>query len=150
MKNLLRILLVAFLVCVSFCDGFAQLKKNSETGKIKSFTNGSVTLFKSIVDNIEVFSVSLPNNNSVYGKVVLFLGNADETKQNLHDFSVALEEGKKGEAFEFSAVGQKYQLYYDKVLGQVCFKVQEEISMRDNFGRFYKATIDDIIKFLEE
>ena len=130
---------------------FAQLRKSSETEKIKSFTNGSVTLYKSTVDGIEVYSVSLPNNNSkLFDRVILFLGNKDEMLSNLKDFDKALSEGKKGESFDFSASGSNYHLFYDKVLGQVCFKVYEEFSTTADFGRFYKATILDILEYFSK
>lgn len=60
------VLLIAFTLALSAISPacFAQLRKSSETEKIKSFTNGSVTLLKSTVDDIEVYGVSLPNNNS--------------------------------------------------------------------------------------
>lgn len=59
------IILIVFTLALSAVSPacFAQLRKSSETEKIKSFTNGSVTLYKSTVDGIEVYSVSLPNNN---------------------------------------------------------------------------------------
>lgn len=40
----------------------AQLKKVAKIEKVKSFTNGSVALNKTIIDEVEVYSVTLPNN----------------------------------------------------------------------------------------
>ncbi len=113
------IILIAFTLALSAISPacFAQLRKSSETEKIKSFTNGSVTLFKSTIDDIEVYGVSLPNNSKLFDSVILFLGNKEEMLSNLKDFDKALSEGKKGEAFDFSAVGINYHLLYDKVLG---------------------------------
>jgi hypothetical protein len=129
----------------------AQLKKTSNTEKVKSFTNGSVTLYKSVIeDGNTVYSVSLRNNSKYLDNIVFHLGNEDEVIKNLHDLSTALKEGKKGDSFEFSASGVDYLLSYDKVLGQVCFRVSKPHSITDNFGRFYKATIDNIIAYLEK
>lgn len=129
----------------------AQLKKTSNTEKVKSFTNGSVTLYKSIIeDGDTIYSVSLRNNSKYFDNVVFHLGTKDEMIKNLHDLYTALKEGKKGDSFEFSASGVDYLLSYDKVLGQVCFRVREPHSITDDFGRFYKATIDSIITYLEK
>ena len=146
------ILLIAFTLALGAISPacFAQLRKSSETEKIKSFTNGSVTLYKSTVNDIEVYSVSLPNNSKLYDRVILFLGNKEEMLSNLKDFDTALSEGKKGESFVFSASGSNYNLFYDKVLGQVCFKVYEEFSTTADFGRFYKATILDILEYFSK
>lgn len=147
------IILIVFTLALSAVSPacFAQLRKSSETEKIKSFTNGSVTLYRSTVDGIEVYSVSLPNNNSkLFDRVILLLGNKEEMLSNLKDFDTALSEGKKGEAFDFSASGSNYDLFYDKVLGQVCFKVYEEFSTTTDFGRFYKATILDILEYFSK
>ena len=146
------IILIVFTLALSAISPacFAQLRKSSETEKIKSFTNGSVTLFKSTIDDIEVYGVSLPNNSKLFDSVILFLGNKEEMLSNLKDFDKALSEGKKGEAFDFSAVGINYHLLYDKVLGQVCFEVYEEFSATADFGRFYKATILDILEYFSK
>ena len=50
------IILIVFTLALSAVSPacFAQLRKSSETEKIKSFTNGSVTLFKSTVGDIEI------------------------------------------------------------------------------------------------
>ena len=147
------VLLIAFTLALSAISPacFAQLRKSSETEKIKSFTNGSVTLFKSTVDDIEIYAVSLPNNNSkLFDRVILFLGNKEEMLSNLKDFDTALSEGKKGDTFEFSACGRNYQLFYDKVLGQVCFKVYEEFNTAADYGRFYKGTILDILEYFSK
>lgn len=148
------IILIVFTLALSAFSPacFAQLRKSSETEKIKSFTNGSVTLFKSksTVDDIEVYGVSLPNNSKLFDSVILFLGNKEEMLSNLKDFDKALSEGKKGEAFDFSAAGSNYYLLYHKVLGQVCFKVYEEFSTTADFGCFYKATILDILEYFSK
>ena len=70
--------------------------------------------------------------------------------KNLHDFSNVLKNGKKGDTFDFTAIGVEYNLSYDKVLGQICFKVRKPYSTNSDFGRLYKATIDDIIDFMEK
>lgn len=146
------IILIVFTLALSAVSPacFAQLRKSSETEKIKSFTNGSVTLYKSTIDDIEIYGVSLPNNSKLFDSVILFLGNKEEMLSNLKDFDKALSEGKKGEAFDFSAVGRKYHLLYHKVLGQVCFKVYKEFSTTADFGCFYKATILDILEYFSK
>ena len=147
------ILLIAFTLALSAISPtcFAQLRKSSETERIKSFTNGSVILYKTTVEDLEVYSVSLPNNNSkLFDRVILCLGDKEEMLSNLKDFDTALSEGKKGESFVFSASGNNYNLYYDKVLGQVCFKVYEEFNTTADFGRFYKGTILDILEYFSK
>lgn len=151
MKRLIVFLTIAILSCMASNTCYAQLRKTSESEKVKSFTNGSVTLYKTIVEEQEVYSVSLRNNNSkLFDNVILFLGNKEEMLKNLKDFDEALENGKKGESFEFSACGQKYQLLYHKVLGQICFKVYEEFNSTEDFGMFFKATILDITNYFKE
>lgn len=88
-------------VCV-----FAQLKKTAKIEKVKSFTAGSVALNKTSLDGVEVYSVTLPNNSKYHQPIVFFLGNKDEMIKNLQDLSDALEEGEKGEVFDFSACGK--------------------------------------------
>lgn len=126
----------------------AQLKKTANVEKVKSFTNGSVTLFKTTTaSGGVVYSVTLRNNSKYFDDIVLFLGNKEDMIKNLNDFSIALKEGKKGDHFDFSANGSDYYLAFDKVLGQKCFRVSEPYSITDNYGRFFKATIDSIIEY---
>ena len=129
-------------------ETYAQLKKAAKIEKVKSFTNGSVTLHKTILNNTEVYSVTLKNNSQYHQPVVFYLGNKDEMIQNLKDLSNSLENGQKGEVFDFSACGQDYQLSFSHTLGQKCFKVREPISTSTDFGRFFKVTIDDILAFI--
>ena len=112
-------------VCV-----FAQLKKTAKIEKVKSFTAGSVALNKTSLDGVEVYSVTLPNNSKYHQPIVFFLGN-------------------KGEVFDFSACGKNYQLSFSRTLGQKCFKIWEPINTSNDFGRFFKATIDDILEFMK-
>ena len=51
----------------------AQLKKVAKIEKVKSFTNGSVALNKTIIDEVEVYSVTLPNNSKYHQPIVFFL-----------------------------------------------------------------------------
>lgn len=131
-------------VCV-----FAQLKKTAKIEKVKSFTAGSVALNKMSLDGVEVYSVTLPNNSKYHQPIVFFLGNKDETIKNLQDLSDALEEGEKGEVFDFSVCGKNYQLSFSRTLGQKCFKIWEPINTSNDFGRFFKVTIDDILEFMK-
>ena len=150
MKHAITVIMVVLSLLSFETSAYAQLRKSSETEKIKSFTNGSVILFKTTIEDIELYAVTLPNANSrLFDDVVLWLGNKEEMLQNLKDFNAALENGKKGESFDFSANGQSYHLLYHKVLGQVCFRVFEEISTSEDYGSLFQATIVDIIEFIE-
>ena len=142
------ILIMAFM-CVNTETVYAQLKKAAEIEKVKSFTNGSVALYKTKTNIGEVYSVTLKNNSKLFEDVIFYLGNKEDMLKNLKDLSAALEEGKKGDVFDFSACGKDYHLAYGKVLGQVCFKVSTPVSISTDFGRFYKTTIDDILKYFQ-
>lgn len=128
---------------------FAQLKKKAKVENVRSFTNGSVSLNKTTLDGIEVYSVTLPNNSKYHQPIIFFLGSKDEMIKNLYDLSNALERGEKGEVFDFSACGKNYQLSFGLILGQKCFKIWEPINTSHDYGCFFKATIDDILDFLE-
>lgn len=143
----IKIFLLAVLLLSNNVSTYAQLKKVAKIERIKSFTNGSVTLYKTIVSNAEVYYVTLPNNSTYHQPVVFYLGSQDEMIKNLQDLSVALETGKKGEIFDFSACGKDYQLTFSRTLGQKCFKIWEPMNVASDYGRFFKATIDDILKF---
>lgn len=127
----------------------AQLKKVAKIEKVKSFTNGSVALNKTIIDEVEVYSVTLPNNSKYHQPIVFFLGSKDEMIKNLKDLSEALETGTKGEVFDFTVCGKKYQLSFSRSLGQKCFKIWEPINVSSDYGRFFKATMDDILEYIE-
>lgn len=49
----------------------------------------------------------------------------------------------------FQHGGQDYHLSYHKVLGDVCFKVRHTYSTNDDYGNFYKTTIDDILEYMQ-
>lgn len=127
----------------------AQLKKVAKIEKVKSFTNGSVALNKTIIDEVEVYSVTLPNKSKYHQPIVFFLGSKDEMIKNLKDLSEALETGTKGEVFDFTVCGKKYQLSFSRSLGQKCFKIWEPINVSSDYGRFFKATMDDILEYIE-
>ena len=62
----------------------AQLKKTANVEKVKSFTNGSVTLFKTtLASGGVVYSVTLRNNSKYLDDIVLFLGNKEDMIKNL-------------------------------------------------------------------
>ncbi len=128
----------------------AQLRKTANIEKVKSFTNGSVVLNRTTADSTSIYSVTLRNNSKYHESIVFFLGNKEDMIKNLNDLSDALKSGKKGDTFEFSSIGEKYHLSYDKVLGQVCFRIRKPHSISSDFGRLYKATIDDIIAYFEK
>ena len=128
----------------------AQLKKLADNEKIRSFTNGSVGLFKTTIDDKEFYYVTLLNNSRYYNHVVLYLGDKQEMLKNLEDFSETLKNGMKGETFEFQAGVFEYIFSYRTVLGQRCFKVNTPNSSSQDFGNFYKSTIDDIIEYFNK
>lgn len=133
----------------------AQLKKLADNEKIRSFTNGSVGLFKTTSigeythDTIVIYSVSLPNASTYLDPIILYLGDKQEMLHNLKDFSNALQDGKKGDSFEFNVWGKKYHFSYRRVLGQRCFFVYDQYSISSqDYGRLFKLTIDDIIEYM--
>lgn len=150
MKRIKALILIAILTVMPVTNSYAQIKKVANIEKVKSFTYGSVVLNKTTIDSVAIYSVTLENNSSIHESIVLFLGNRDDMLKNLHDFSETLKNGKKGDVFDFTAAGTEYNLSYDKVLGQVCFKVSTPHSTSSDFGRLLKKTIDDIIKFMEK
>ncbi len=146
----LKCILIATLLLSSNVYTYAQLKKIAKIEKVKSFTNGSVVLNKTILDGIEVYSVTLPNNSKYHQPIVFYLGSKDEMIKNLQDLSEALKVGKKGEVFDFSACGQEYHLSFSQTLGQKCFKIWEPINISSDYGRFFKATMDDILEYFSK
>ena len=150
MKLIKVLLFAAVLAFVPMTDVCAQLKKFAHIEKVKSFNYGSVVLNKTTTDSVTIFSVTLDNNSRFHENINFFLGNKEEMMKNLHDFSNALKEGKKGDYFDFTVNGVEYNLTYDKVLGQACFKVRKPLSTSSDFGRLLKRTIDDIIEYMEK
>ena len=149
--RLIKLFLLAIVLdIVPALNSHVQLKKTANIEKVKSFTNGSVVLNKTTTDSVAVYSVTLRNNSRFHESIVFFLGNKEDMMRNLHDFSDVLKDGKKGDTFDFTAIGVAYSLSYDKVLGQKCFKVRKPYSTSSDFGRIYKATIDDIIEYMEK
>lgn len=150
MKKLLTFIFVLVFVLAMPNNVHAQLRKTANIEKVKSFTNGSVVLNRTTADSTSIYSVTLRNNSKFHGNIVFFLGNKEDMIKNLNDLSDALKNGKKGDNFDFSSIGEEYNLSYDKVLGQVCFRIRKPHSTSSDFGRLYKATIDDIIAYIEK
>lgn len=150
MKIVKTFILVLAIVLFSPFNVRAQLRKTANIEKVKSFTNGSVFLYKAAKDSMSIYSVALRNNSKFHDNISFVLGGKEEMIKNLHDLSDALKDGKKGDVFDFSVLGETYNLSYDKVLGQVCFRISKPYSASTDYGRLYKATIDDIIAFLEK
>lgn len=146
----IRNIFIALLLCVIPMTSYAQLKKTATIEKVKSFTNGSVTLTKTLTEHGDTYSVILRNNSKFHDSVIFLLGDKKTTIKNLQDLSEALEKAKKGEYFDFEVMGTTYSLAYSTTLGQKCFKIWEPNSISSDFGRLYKATIDDMIKFFTE
>lgn len=141
------LLISILLLCIVPMSNYAQLKKTAATENVKRFTNGSVTLKKTSTESGETYSVVLRNNSQFHALVVFLLGDRETAIKNLQDFSEALKTAKSGDSFEFEVMGQTYSLAYGSTLGQKCFKIWEQNSISSDFGRLYKATIDDMIKF---
>lgn len=53
----IRNIIMAWLLCVVPMASFAQLKKTATIEKLKSFTNGSVTLTKTMTEKGDTYSV---------------------------------------------------------------------------------------------
>ncbi|MBR6087433.1 MAG: hypothetical protein IKP84_06075 [Prevotella sp.] len=149
MKFVKILLFAAALAFIPTAGSFAQLKKTAHIEKIKSFSYGHVVLFKTSTDDVDIFALSLSNASKYHKDVVFFLGNKEEMIKNLRDFSSALKEGKKGDIFDFTAVGEEYKLAYHKVVGEAGFKVSTRLSTSSDYGLLFKRTIDKIIEFLE-
>jgi hypothetical protein len=105
MRLIKLFLLAIVLAIVPALNSHAQLKKTANIEKVKSFTNGSVVLIKTNTDSVAVYSVTLRNNSRLHESIVFFLGNKEDMMRNLHDFSDALKNGKKGDIFDFTAIG---------------------------------------------
>lgn len=86
---------MAWLLCVVPMASFAQLKKTATIEKLKSFTNGSVTLTKTMTEKGDTYSVILRNNSKFHDSVIFLLGDKETTIKNLQDFSEALKNAKK-------------------------------------------------------
>ena len=98
-------LTVIVLAFAPVTNSYAQLRKSAHTEKVKSFTNGSVILCKTTTpDSVTVYGVTLRNNSRFHENIVLFLGDKEDMMKNLHDFSNALKEGKKGDSFDFTEI----------------------------------------------
>ena len=143
-----RIVIAMLFFACSYSVSYAQLRKTAKFENVKTSLNYS--LRRALVDDVYYYYVSLPNYSKHFDPVVFWLGTKETALQNLSDLSAALKEGKKGECFEYSACGEDYNLYYAKAGGQKCFKVYESISISSDFGRFYKMSIDAVLKYMQE
>lgn len=113
----------------------------------KGVTNGSVSLMKSTTEKGDVYSLTLRNNSKFHDDVNLLLGDKETAVKNLKDFSETLKTAKSGEHFDFEVMGLTYTFFYGSTLGQKCFKIWAPNSVSSDYGRLFKATIDDIIKY---
>ena len=145
----LRLFVLIVIVGLLNVDGYAQLEKTGSIEKVRTFTNGTVFLTKTIIDSVELYSVTLQNVSKYHDNIVFWLGTKEELVQNLSDLSLALKDGKKGDFYEFSSCGQDYRLSYHKVLGSVCFEVSYPYSVNNDRARFFKITIDDILEYMQ-
>lgn len=140
------ILLLSLILSVCPIISHAQLKKSGSIERVKGFTNGSVSLMKSTTERGDVCSLTL-RNNSKFHDVNLLLGDKETAVKNLKDFSETLKTAKSGEHFDFEVMGLAYTFFYGSTLGQKCFKIWAPNSVSSDYGRLFKATIDDIIKY---
>ena len=146
---------IRFLIClVLFTTSVtvsAQLKKVAKVEHVKSFTNGSVQLKKTVVKDIDIYYVILRNNSSLYQPVIFHLGNESNLITNLEQLRDGFNEAEKGQIFEFSANGEDFILTVSSTLGMKCYKIYEETSLGNaDHARLFKATIIDMIEFLSK
>ena len=151
----MKFLFVKLLLCLAlFTTSMtisAQLKKVAKIERIKSFTNGSVQLYKTKVKDIDFYYVTLRNNSSIHQPINFHLGNASNLIKNLEQLKDGFNEAEKGEIFEFSANGENYTLTISSTLGMKCYKIYEETSVSNtDYARLYKATIEDMIEYLNK
>lgn len=104
-------------------------------------------LVKSTTEKGDVYSLTLRNNSKFHDDVNLLLGDKETAVKNLKDFSETLKTAKSGEHFDFEVMGLTYTFFYGSTLGQKCFKIWAPNSVSSDYGRLFKATIDDIIKY---
>lgn len=102
---------------------------------------------KSTTEKGDVYSLTLRNNSKFHDDVNLLLGDKETAVKNLKDFSETLKTAKSGEHFDFEVMGLTYTFSYGSTLGQKCFKIWAPNSVSSDYGRLFKATIDDIIKY---
>ena len=140
------ILLFSLILSVCPIMSHAQLNKSGSIERVKGFTNGSVSLMKSTTEKGDVYSLPLRNYSKFHDEVNLLLGEQETAVKNLKDFSETLKTAKSGEHFDFEVMGLTYTCSYGSTLGQKCFKIRAPNSESSDYGRFYKATIDNIIK----
>lgn len=107
----------------------------------------SVSLMKSTTERGDVYSLTLRNNSKFHDDVNLLLGDKETAVKNLKDFSETFKTAKSGEHFDFEVMGLTYTFFYGSTLGQKCFKIWAPNSVSSDYGRLFKATIDDIIKY---
>ena len=95
----------------------------------------------------DAYSLTLRNNSKFHDDVNLLLGDKETAVKNLKDFSETFKTAKSGEHFDFEVMGLTYTFFYGSTLGQKCFKIWAPNSVSSDYGRLFKATIDDIIKY---
>lgn len=149
MKTFKLLNIFIIVLCLIPQTLYSQLKKTSEIEKVKSFTNGSIILSKIKINEVYIYALTIPNNSKYHEDIVFYLGEEKDVLNNLKDFLHALNTSKNGDNFDFTVLSKKYYLSFDAVLGQKCFRIRNEISTSPDFGRLYKATIIDIIEYLE-
>lgn len=144
-----RVLLSVLILACLQSIGFAQLRKSSKTEKILTITMAD-HLYKTDIDGVEIYSLSLPNASKYYDPVLLYLGTYQEMISNLKDLSAAIEAGEKGEIFDFQNSGFQYTLVFHRVIGQKCFKVYREHSTSSDYGNLFRYTTDRILEYFGE
>lgn len=147
--KLCKVLLGVFILACFQSTGFAQLRKSSKTEKLITI-NMADHLYKTDIDGMEIYSLSLPNASKYYEPVLLYLGTYQEMISNLKDLSAAIEAGEKGEIFDYQSSEFQYTLVFHRVLGQKCFKVYRKHSTNSDYGNLFKYTTDRILEHFGE
>ena len=138
-----KLLLVILSICALTQISEAQLRKTAAVQKVGTFAGA--TLFKTEIEDIEIYQLSLPTVNSYNERVVLILGTKNEMLSNLSDLSTALQTSKRGDMFEYKCAGQNYKLYFRQGGGSKWFDVYEEY---DNIatGRLFDRILYRLLK----
>ena len=146
MKFYKVLLSLLVLVCLqSIC--FAQLRK-TETAETVMKVGLVESLEKVSIEGFEYYVLYLKSSEKYHDPIGLWLGTYEEMISNLKDFAVALEEGKKGEIFEYYSHGIKYRMVFQRVLGDRCFNVYKEYG--SSYGYLNRWKIDIILKHFAE
>ena len=149
--KLYKILLSIFILACFQSVVLAQLPKDTKTEKITTTKFVDLyDLYKTDVEGVELYSLSLPNNSKYYEPVILYLGTYRELISNLKNLSTTMCAGEDRDIFYFKCDDYKYKLVHHSVAGEYCFKVYKEHSSHRDYGILYKYVIDRILEYFDE